>query len=293
MNKHSAADLKATKIRGGVATDQRHDSAHKHVAGEAIYIDDMPEPAGTLHGCLGLSTVAHGTILGMDLSGVRAAPGVVDVLTGADVPGENDISPTGRHDEPVLAERVVEFFGQPIFAVIAQTREEARRACRHAKVEYEPLPAVTDIGELDPVGGKMVTPPLTLKRGDAACGDRRGAAPAHRPDAGRRPGPLLPGRPYRHGGAGRGPGRHRLFLDPASERGAAYGGACAGRALARGDGRDPSHGRRLWRQGDPVEPVRGHRGDRRQAARPGREDPAGPRRRHDRHRQASRFPDRL
>ncbi|MET0597022.1 MAG: xanthine dehydrogenase molybdopterin binding subunit [Mesorhizobium sp.] len=167
MNKHSAADLKATKIRGGVATDQRHDSAHKHVAGEAIYIDDMPEPAGTLHGCLGLSTVAHGTILGMDLSGVRAAPGVVDVLTGADVPGENDISPTGRHDEPVLAERVVEFFGQPIFAVIAQTREEARRACRHAKVEYEPLPAVTDIGELDPVGGKMVTPPLTLKRGDA------------------------------------------------------------------------------------------------------------------------------
>ncbi len=167
MNKHSAADLKATKIRGGVATDQRHDSAHKHVAGEAIYIDDMPEPAGTLHGCLGLSTVAHGTILGMDLSGVRAAPGVVDVLTGADVPGENDISPTGRHDEPVLAERVVEFFGQPIFAVIAHTREEARRACRHAKVEYEPLPAVTDIGELDPVGGKMVTPPLTLKRGDA------------------------------------------------------------------------------------------------------------------------------
>ncbi len=167
MNKHSAVDLKANKIRGGVATDQRHDSAHKHVAGEAIYIDDMPEPAGTLHGCLGLSTVAHGKILGMDLSAVRAAPGVVEVLTGADVPGENDISPTGRHDEPVLAETMVEFFGQPIFAVIAGTREEARRACRHAKIEYEALPAVTDIGELDPVNGKMVTPPLTLKRGDA------------------------------------------------------------------------------------------------------------------------------
>ena len=61
MTKH-APDLKAEKIAGGVATDQRHDSAHKHVRGTAVYIDDMPEPAGTLHGCLGLSTVTHGTI---------------------------------------------------------------------------------------------------------------------------------------------------------------------------------------------------------------------------------------
>ena len=54
MNKHAALNLKADKIVGGVATDQRHDSAHKHVSGQAVYIDDMPEPAGTLHGCLGL-----------------------------------------------------------------------------------------------------------------------------------------------------------------------------------------------------------------------------------------------
>ena len=97
MNKHTGPDLAAAHITGGVATDQRHDSAHKHVTGTAIYIDDMPEPAGTLHGCLGLSTVAHGIIRKMDLRAVRAAPGVVDVMTGDDVPGENDISPTGRH----------------------------------------------------------------------------------------------------------------------------------------------------------------------------------------------------
>ena len=127
MNKQSTLDLKAPKIKGGVATDQRHDSAHKHVTGQAIYIDDMPEPAGTLHGCLGLSNVAHGTIHDIDVSAVRSAPGVVDVLLASDVPGENDISPTGRHDEPVLAEGKVQFFGQPIFAVIAETREEARR----------------------------------------------------------------------------------------------------------------------------------------------------------------------
>jgi len=168
MNRHTAPDLKAARITGGVATDTRHDSAHKHVTGEAVYIDDMPEPIGALHACLGLSTVAHGLIKGMDLSAVRAASGVVDVLTAADVPGENDISPTGRHDEPVLAEKKVEFFGQPIFCVVAQTREEARRACRLAKVEYGELPAVFDIGDLDPKSAKVVTPGLTLKRGDAA-----------------------------------------------------------------------------------------------------------------------------
>lgn len=165
-------NLKAQKIAGGVATDQRHDSAHKHVAGTALYIDDMPEPAGTLHGCLGLSTVPHGEIVAMDLSAVRAAPGVVDVLIASDVPGENDISPTGRHDEPVLAEGKVQFHGQPIFCVIAETREQARRATRLAKVEYRELPFVTDIGGLDPLKDKLVTPPLTLKRGDAAAAIR-------------------------------------------------------------------------------------------------------------------------
>jgi xanthine dehydrogenase large subunit len=105
----------------------------------------------------------------MDLSAVRAAPGVVDVLTAKDVPGENDISPTGRHDEPVLADGRVQFHGQPIFCVIAKTREQARRACRLAKVEYDELPFITDVAEADPKKPKLVTDPLTLKRGDAAA----------------------------------------------------------------------------------------------------------------------------
>ena len=168
MNHHAAPDPKAAAISGGVHTDTRHDSAHKHVTGEAVYIDDMPEPAGTLHCCLGLSTVASGTIRSLDLSAVRAAPGVVDVLTGDDVPGVNDISPAGKNDEPVLAVGRVQFHGQPIFAVIAGTREEARRACRLARVEYDELPFVTDIGGLDPLNDKLVTAPLALKRGEAA-----------------------------------------------------------------------------------------------------------------------------
>ncbi len=168
MNKHSP-DLTAEKISGGVHQSPRHDSAHKHVAGTAVYIDDITEPAGTLHAGLGLSTVAHGAVKSLDLSAVRAAPGVVDVLTHEDIPGDNDISPSGMHDDPVLAAGKVEFHGQPIFCVIAETREEARRAARLAKVEYEEMPANIDIWDLDQKTHRQVFPPLTLKRGDAAA----------------------------------------------------------------------------------------------------------------------------
>ena len=96
-----------TAIRGGVHSPQRHDSGHKHVAGAADYADDLPEPRGLLHLCLGLSTVAHAKLKRVDLAAVRAAPGVVAVLTAADVPGVNDISPTHRHDEPISIDAAV------------------------------------------------------------------------------------------------------------------------------------------------------------------------------------------
>ncbi|MFC6488333.1 xanthine dehydrogenase molybdopterin binding subunit [Nitratireductor sp. GCM10026969] len=167
MTRHEALDLTKTTISGGVGTDRRHDSAHKHVTGEAVYIDDMAEPAGTLHAYLGLSAVAHGTIRKMDLSEVEKAPGVVAVLTARDVPGENDISPPGLHDEPILADHEVHFLGQPVFAVIAETREAARRARRLAKIEYDEQPALIDIAEADPKNARLVTKPLALVRGDA------------------------------------------------------------------------------------------------------------------------------
>ncbi len=157
-------------ISAPVHAPLRHDSAHKHVAGSADYIDDMPEPEGTLHAALGMSDRAHAEIVSIDLAAVRAAPGVVWVMTGADVPGHNDISPTGRHDEPVLAEGKVEFHGQPVFAVIAETREAARRAARLAKIEYRDLPHFTDVTDTLANGAALVTDPLTLSRGDADAG---------------------------------------------------------------------------------------------------------------------------
>ncbi|MCY3980960.1 MAG: xanthine dehydrogenase molybdopterin binding subunit, partial [Alphaproteobacteria bacterium] len=149
-------------LRGHMHHSYRHDSAAKHVTGRAAYADDIVEPAGMLHAYLGLSTVAHADILELDLTEVRNAPGVVGVLTAADIPGENDISPTGAGDDPVFADRTVSFHGQPIFAVIAGTRAEARHAARLARVAYEPRQAV--IGTEDAV--ETVSEPLTLARGN-------------------------------------------------------------------------------------------------------------------------------
>ena len=154
-------------VAGAAHQDTIHESAIKHVTGRAEYTDDLTEPAGTLHGALGLSTVAHGRILSIDLDAVRAAPGVVDVLTAKDVPGRNDVSPTGKHDDPIFAtESEVMFHGQPIFAVIAKTRDEARRAARLAKIEYETLPHRLDPLAARDGGMDYVTEPLKLRRGE-------------------------------------------------------------------------------------------------------------------------------
>ncbi|HEY9539340.1 MAG TPA: hypothetical protein VIS03_17230, partial [Kiloniellaceae bacterium] len=150
-----------TAIRGGVHSAQPHDSGHKHVAGAAAYADDLPEPQGLLHLCLGLSSVAHARLRRVDLDAVRAAPGVALVLTAADIPGVNDISPTHRHDEPILAEDIVEYAGQPIFVVAAETRDQARCAARLAAIDYEPLPAVLSFEDAMACGA-LVTEPMTL-----------------------------------------------------------------------------------------------------------------------------------
>ncbi len=65
-----------------IKVPMRHDSAHKHVSGEALYIDDLPEPSGMLHVYPGLSERAHARITALDLGLVRSTPGVVLVLTG-------------------------------------------------------------------------------------------------------------------------------------------------------------------------------------------------------------------
>ena len=143
-----------------------HDSAALHVSGEARYVDDLPEPPGTLYGAFGLSTAAHARIVSMDLRPVREAPGVVAVLTAADIPGANNIGPV-LPDEPALAAERVEFRGQPIFALAATSVEAARRAARLARIEYERLaPVVTIEQALE--NEHYVVPSVKCERGSIA-----------------------------------------------------------------------------------------------------------------------------
>jgi xanthine dehydrogenase large subunit len=142
-----------------------HDSARLHVQGSATYVDDIREPAGTLHVAVGMSPKARGKLTGLDLGAVRAAPGIVAVLTAADIPGKNDIAPVFA-DEPLFADSEVMFHGQALFAVVAETRDQARRAAKLAKIEIdEASPAVTIADALKT--GEIVQDDYAFGRGDA------------------------------------------------------------------------------------------------------------------------------
>jgi xanthine dehydrogenase large subunit len=173
VNRHpSRSDWRQDTAAVGKAL--AHDSAARHVTGAAPYIDDLREPDGTLHLAAGLSPVARGKIGRLDLAAVRAAPGVVAVLTAADIAGVNDCSPSIGGD-PILADGEVMFHGQVLFAVAARTRDQARRAARMASVEIAPgKPAVSVEDGL--AQGIQVLDPYEFRRGDpqAAIGAAKG-----------------------------------------------------------------------------------------------------------------------
>jgi xanthine dehydrogenase large subunit len=142
-----------------------HDSAPLHVRGTANYIDDMLEPAGCLHIALGGAPKAAGRISSLNLDAVRAYPGVVAVITAADIPGKNDISPVAG-DEPALASGEVLYHQQPVFAVVAITRDAARRAARLGVIEMAATPPLVTIEDAI-AANSMVQPDYAFTRGDA------------------------------------------------------------------------------------------------------------------------------
>ena len=154
------------KISGAAHSNHIHESATKHVTGKAKYCDDITEPVGTLHAYLGVSDVAHATIKSIDLTAVKSMPGVIGTITTLDIPGMNDISPTGQNDEPVFPVDTVQFYGQPLFAVIAKTRKIARHAAKLAVIDYDILPHALSISSAQNLGYPHVTAPLKLERGN-------------------------------------------------------------------------------------------------------------------------------
>ena len=152
---------------GVVHSPLAHDSAVNHVTGKAVYVDDIREPSGLLHVYIGTSNCAHGRITSMDLSQVKAFPGVVTVITAQDIHGLNDVSPMHTLDEETLCSGEINFHGQVLFAVAAEDRDTARRAARLAEIEVEKLPAILEIEEAVEQQ-TWVDAPHEMNRGDAA-----------------------------------------------------------------------------------------------------------------------------
>jgi xanthine dehydrogenase large subunit len=159
-------DLATETPSGAAGAAIPHDSAAGHVSGRAVYTDDQREPAGTVHVAPGYATAARGVITRLDLDKVRAAPGVLAVLTAADIPGDNDCSPA-MGDDPILADTHVAFHGQVVFAVVAETRAQARRATRLATIDIELEAPVITVDEGIADGGEVLAP-YEFLRGDPA-----------------------------------------------------------------------------------------------------------------------------
>ena len=152
-------------VKGAVGTPMPHDSARLHVSGGALYTDDIPEPRDLLHAAIGKSSRAHASITKLDLGPVLAAPGVVAVMTAKDVPGKNDYGPVIA-DDPIFASDLVQYVGHCIFAVAAETVEQARRAACRAVIEYQDGEAILDAASAVQAES-FVLPSESIQRGNA------------------------------------------------------------------------------------------------------------------------------
>ncbi|MEM7718951.1 MAG: xanthine dehydrogenase molybdopterin binding subunit [Pseudomonadota bacterium] len=150
-----------------VSSPHPHDAARLHVAGSARYVDDIPRPSDTVHLAFGVSSVAHGEITELDLSAVRNSPGVVAVMTADDLPFANDVSPSPS-PEPLLAEQIVHYVGQPIFLVVAETHLDARSAAQKAAITYKELPPVLTLEDALAASSRFEEGPRVYERGNAA-----------------------------------------------------------------------------------------------------------------------------
>jgi CO/xanthine dehydrogenase Mo-binding subunit/aerobic-type carbon monoxide dehydrogenase small subunit (CoxS/CutS family) len=155
---------------GGVGHGAARVDAEAKVRGAALYGDDHARP-GALHLKVVRSPHAHAAVLGMDPAAALACPGVVGVLTAADVPGRNAYGIIVE-DQPVFCDTVVRYVGDAVAAVVAETREGAEAGARALRVDYRPLPPVESVAAasrpgapaLHPTGNLLARP--TVRRGD-------------------------------------------------------------------------------------------------------------------------------
>ena len=114
-----------------------------HVSGKTQYLDDLPELTGTLYAKACYAKVAHGRILSIDTSAASNLPGVVNIFSYKDIPGQNEIGGIIQ-DEPLLAIEEVHFIGMPILIVLATNETIAHKAVQLIKVEIEEKEIIVD-----------------------------------------------------------------------------------------------------------------------------------------------------
>ncbi|NOH72521.1 xanthine dehydrogenase molybdopterin binding subunit [Vibrio pectenicida] len=132
------------ELTTGVGKSVKHDSAEKQVTGTAVYVDDLLEYPNQLHVYAKLSTYAHAKITKLDVSPCYEFEGVEIVITHQNIPGKLDIGAILPGD-PLLSDGLIQYYGQPIFAVAANSLDIARKAAQAAIIEYQPLPPLLDV----------------------------------------------------------------------------------------------------------------------------------------------------
>ncbi len=143
------------------------------MTGEALYTDDLVlRTKDVLHAYPVQAPHAHARITALRTEPAYDVPGVVRVLTAADVPGVNDAGV--KHDEPLFPDEVM-FHGHAVCWVLGETLEAARLGAAAVEVEYEPLPSLVTIREAIAAGSFQGAAPH-LERGDVEAGF---AAAAH------------------------------------------------------------------------------------------------------------------
>jgi len=142
-----------------------HESAVGHVTGRAVYTDEHYPGVGLLSLYPVQAPHAHARILGLDIAAARAMPGVHAVLTAVDIPGENNTGPI-LHDEPLIPVDVVQFYGQAVAWVVADSEAQAQAAAAAVQARYEALPACLSIAQAI-TAQAFHLPPALVARGDA------------------------------------------------------------------------------------------------------------------------------
>ncbi len=120
-----------------------HESAWLHVTGTAKYTADLPEPRELLYAWPVMSPHTHAEVLSIDFAAALERPGVVHILTAADVTGQNNTGPV-RHDEPLFPHEVM-YHSQAVAWVLAESEQVAQAATHLVQVEYRVLPAIVGI----------------------------------------------------------------------------------------------------------------------------------------------------